>query len=351
MGKESSRLEFLDAMRGVAAIFVVLHHTRHLIFQRAIAPSGYLAVDFFFMLSGLVVADAYARRLRGGMSFLEFARVRWVRLYPLFMLGLILGVANAFREIAFQLPEALPAVQIPISLIFGVFMLPTPGWGPLFPINVPAWSLFFEMLINLVFGIYLFKASTKALSLIIVGSAFLLLAAITFEGSLKTGDLWEKFPWALSRVTFAFGLGILISRSGVHRQRRLAQAWCAPAVIVLATLLVLSPQAALRPIYDAVVVLVFFPALIIVGAWIDLKGRIALIAEFLGTTSYAVYIMHVPVLYTFAFAMRQLHVSAVVWLPLFLVLIFTLGWLADKYFDLPARRQLDRITRRRPIPS
>lgn len=344
--QRGERLEMLDAMRGVAAIFVVLYHTRHLIFQRAIAPSGYLAVDFFFMLSGLVVADAYTHRLAGNMSFMEFARVRWVRLYPLFLLGLILGVVNAFREIAFQLPEALPTGKILVNVLFGLFMLPSPGWGPMFPINVPAWSLFFEMLINLAFGVYLFKSSTRALSLIVLGSAVVLCAAISTEGSLRTGDLLEKFPWGLARVVFAFALGMLISRSGMHRQRTLHQLWSIPAVAALAALLMISPPAGYRYVYDGAAVLVVFPALIIFGSWTHLRGRLAAVAEFLGSTSYAVYILHVPALYMFAFAMRQLHVSAVIWLPAFLLLIFALGWLADKYFDLPIRRRLNRITSR-----
>src|SRR5262245_14845562 len=89
---QGSRLETLDAMRGVAAIVVVTFHLGSLL--PGATTEGYLAVDFFFALSGYVLARTYDARLEHGMESLDFIRRRIIRLYPLYLIGFSLGAAS-----------------------------------------------------------------------------------------------------------------------------------------------------------------------------------------------------------------------------------------------------------------
>lgn len=85
------RFVFLDALRGLAAVMVVFYHRRELL-PNGLAEHGYLAVDFFFMLSGFVIAYAYEDKLRTGMSRTSFIVRRLQRLMPLVILGACLGL-------------------------------------------------------------------------------------------------------------------------------------------------------------------------------------------------------------------------------------------------------------------
>jgi len=152
-GMIKSRFGTLDGLRGVAAIVVVLFHA---IFGAWVPRFGYLAVDLFFILSGFVLSHAYDKRFVAGMSVAEFLSLRVVRLYPLYLLGLVLGLCVV--RINPSIMDA-PAAGVLLNFVLNLFDLPgmeIPGtlYRELFPLNVPLWSLFFEFWVaNLIFGI------------------------------------------------------------------------------------------------------------------------------------------------------------------------------------------------------
>src|ERR1700761_6040207 len=115
--------ETLNAMRGIAAIGVVLFHGRAL-WHGAVAPHGYLAVDIFFMLSGFVIAHAYEERLRLGLSVAEFAKIRIIRFYPLYALGLTLGITRYLMLKMAHNADALPTVDLVMATLTGLVFLP-----------------------------------------------------------------------------------------------------------------------------------------------------------------------------------------------------------------------------------
>jgi hypothetical protein len=73
------RYQFLDALRGYAAIGVVLFHIGTRFGGLHTAVNGYIAVDFFFILSGVVLAGAYEARLAAKLNFTEFLALRLIR--------------------------------------------------------------------------------------------------------------------------------------------------------------------------------------------------------------------------------------------------------------------------------
>ncbi|WP_176055678.1 acyltransferase family protein, partial [Paraburkholderia caribensis] len=99
----------LDAIRGLAAILIVFRHAP-LLFHSPSFPQSYLAVDLFFAISGFVVANAYEARLRSGaLGFLAFAKLRLIRLYPLFLLGIVLRLSRHLVAMADRHGRPLPS--------------------------------------------------------------------------------------------------------------------------------------------------------------------------------------------------------------------------------------------------
>src|ERR1700754_1815377 len=86
------RYHTLDAMRGVAALSVLLYHWRPQL-PWILFGSGYLAVDLFFLLSGFIIAHAYDEKLAKGLGFLDFLALRLMRLCPMLAFGTAIGFA------------------------------------------------------------------------------------------------------------------------------------------------------------------------------------------------------------------------------------------------------------------
>jgi peptidoglycan/LPS O-acetylase OafA/YrhL len=184
----------LNGMRGVAAIAVMLFHGVALV--GPIFPRGYLAVDLFFVLSGFVIAHAYGDRLGSTLSLPDFALIRIIRFWPLYALGLCLGI---IRELLLIVTHSNYALSLPLLIVasgLGLASLPLPlaqRGDNLFPINVPSWSLFFELLVNIVYAAVRPRLSTTLLVIAIVanGLALVLTAPATGLGHVGvTSDIF-----------------------------------------------------------------------------------------------------------------------------------------------------------------
>jgi hypothetical protein len=90
----SHRFHLLDGLRGFAAILVVLYHMPPYLQRWFACPNAFLAVDFFFCLSGFIIAYSYEDRILRGMSFRDFCSSRLIRLYPLYFLGSLFGLIS-----------------------------------------------------------------------------------------------------------------------------------------------------------------------------------------------------------------------------------------------------------------
>ena len=277
------RFVVLDAMRGLAAVIVVLYHgTAHTF------PMGYAAVDLFFVLSGFVLAHRHGEELSGPGQRLAYARKRVIRLYPLYAVGTLLGMVSAAL-----LVHKLAGWNwhlYALALVLSPLFLPTPTNVALgiFPFDGPTWSLFFEGVANAVFA---FTGSRPRLTAAItVVSLPLVLFSIQrwFAGG---GPTLDEFPGGFARVFFSFFAGVGVYRlwaAGYRLPRPV------PAVLIAAAMVALyavSPSWESR--YNALLVIVAQPLLIWAGASSG-PGRLEPVMTWLGAISYALYVVHVP---------------------------------------------------------
>jgi peptidoglycan/LPS O-acetylase OafA/YrhL len=338
-------------MRGVAALSVVPLHSADF-FGPLYWSSGYLAVDFFFLLSGFIIANAYEGRLRSGMGLLEFFEVRFVRFYPLYFLGLLLGLLVAIAAIFRDNPMVDPA-ELPVVVAFGLLMLPMPGLqGSLgYPLNRPSWTLFLEMAVNMLYAAILPWLGRRTLiAIVVLGAVGEVAAALEF-GTLHVGwklhTLWGGIP----RVMFAFFLGVLLFRTPSVRIGRQVPPWT--ILLALGAILSVVPSAEVRPYYDLFAVLLAFPLLLLIGAENEPARNTRGAYAFLGATSYAVYAIHSPLYILTHGALNVLQVQIEAWFPYlgigFWALLLLSAWLADRHYDLPVRRSaLSRLRRSSP---
>lgn len=333
----------LDGLRGFAALAIVIRHGEAF-FGKLAVPASHLAVDMFFCLSGFVLAHAYGERLRAGMGIVAFMRARFVRLYPLYVAGLVLSVISRSVAVATGLARHWTWTQLAGAAACGVLFLPTPPWGPaleyVFPLNGPTWSLFFELIANGVYGSRR-RFPTAAAAVIVVASAVALGLAVMVHGTVDVGWTWPTFLGGFPRVSYSFFLGVLLYRAHRRRARRLR---VPPLVLVGAMMLAFMPTG---PAYEYVAATVILPALVWFGAAVEPSPPVAACFSFLGRVSYGVYVLQVPIIYLVASGLRKgAHVSPerhAPWSGLALVaaLILT-AWLLDRVYDVRVRRLIGR---------
>jgi peptidoglycan/LPS O-acetylase OafA/YrhL len=287
------RFALLDGMRGIAALAVAFLHAG-LGFGLPVVPAhGYLAVDFFFCLSGFVICHAYEARLRGGMTFGRFLRLRLVRLYPMIFIAALLVTAATF---ATGDPALRHGGDLPI-LILGVFTLLPLGLLvhlPTFVLNGPLWSLFFEIAANIA---YFFEAKgALAWPKLFISLAFFAacLAAVTIMvGSMAAVGFSSpsSFAAGVPRVGYSYLAGMLIYRY--------APALPALPGWLLALLLAgvfMMPALPDHGLYDVIAVLAGFPLLVALSAQAAPGPALAPLWVQLGELSYPLYVIHEPVL-------------------------------------------------------
>ncbi|MEZ2345444.1 acyltransferase family protein [Terriglobus sp. RCC_193] len=336
----------LDGLRGVAAIAVVLFHYPALV-GRQIVPQGYLAVDFFFLLSGFVLTFAYQGRLASGWSLRQFLRVRVARLYPLYCLGLLFGfLVNRLQAIHGTSVGSTSTVLTFLGL--GLVFLPYMG-GPgtvIFPLNMPSWSVLMELLANVIHAVFYKRPSTmKLLAGIVIGLTGILIAAIRL-GNFDFGATNPFAVFALFRVLCSYSLGILLFR---FWQKTSVRWKVSPGVISILLVAILAAPIPGRFLvaYEVLASLLLFPMLVFAGASTQPKPRYLRVFLLLGQASYAIYVLQAPLvqLYTRIWA-NVAHHSAEVYRPwsglLYACLLVALALFVDYVYDLPARALLKR---------
>ena len=353
--KRTHRFLALDGMRGVAAVLVAARHIGPIAILLPRLQS-FLAVDLFFCLSGFVIGYAYEERLKADFTFSDFTIVRFVRLYPLYILGILLGVPNLVGKYHFGSHGSWFSPALACVLLLNVFFLPNLIWDKpsgMFPGNSPAWSLSYEIVANLLYGLLArlrLARSRNLLFIILVSFVLDLRYVMTTHQELSVG--YSFSPIGLARVGYSFFLGILLYRayqSGyrIRLHRSLSTALAAFSVIAAALLLTVSISGERGSWYDLAAISLGFPLIVYLGACAQVPLKWTGICVFLGDFSYPLYALHYPL----TFPLRALYfLRANLGWPVQLLCFATslalipATWWIGRVYDAPIRRYLTRKT-------
>ena len=356
--------ELLDCLRGVAALLVVWYHLFEAFATNPVDQRfnhGYLAVDFFFLLSGFVIGYAYDERWGRGLRMRDFIKRRLIRLHPMVVLGALLGAAAFFVQGSVRWNgEPVSTGMVLAALLCGLLLIPAwpgaghevRGNGEMYPLNGPGWSLFFEYLGNLLYMLLLRRLPTRWLTLLVAltGAALATFAIGDLSGYGHLGVGWtlagSNFPGGMLRLLFAFPAGLLLARRFRPVRIRGAFWLCSLSLAVLLAMpYVGSEQNHLfNGLYDTLSTLLLFPLLL----WLGASGHAtdaatARICGFLGDISYPLYMVHYPSMYLFyAWVWNHGYTFSEVW-PVAAALFagnILLAWFVLKIYDEPLRRLL-----------
>lgn len=350
----------LDGLRGVAAVMVVAFH----IFESnatsrfdQVINHGYLAVDFFFVLSGFVMGYAYDDRW-GKMSIGSFFKRRLIRLQPMVIMGMIIGAICFYFQQSGLWPgiHAVPVWKMLLIMLIGFTMLPVPtsmdirGWQEMYPLNGPAWSLFFEYLANIFYALFIRRFSKTVLAIFVfLAGAALIHMTLTNE----TGDViggWSLEPAQLrigfTRLLYPFFAGLLLFRVSKLKQVKNAFGWCSLLII---TVLVIpriggSTQLWMNGLYDSLIIILVFPFIVYLGASGEVTGKLATkLCRFLVDISYPIYIIHYPLIYMYAGWVTDNKVPMEKSLAVGLLVLLSaicIAYASLKLYDEPVRKWL-----------
>jgi peptidoglycan/LPS O-acetylase OafA/YrhL len=293
------RFYALDAIRGITAIAVVIYHyTQHNGLNWL--HSAWVAVDIFFILSGFVLMHSYSEKVAQGMDFKAFFYSRIARLGPMYVVGLALGIGAALLVIYSNPESPIHPKNLATAATLNFFLLPYfngHAWpfgshaihGTVFPLNDPAWSLFFEIFVNIVFFIYLarFRKINLAIFVALSGIAFVVLT-IGFH-QLNPGSRGSDFVFGFLRVIFEFFLGVLIYQC--YHYYKLPPRIIAYGIFFLVAICFFSSKGAIA-LANA---LILAPLLIAIFAKLSVSGVGIGACRFLGDISYPLYVTHFPI--------------------------------------------------------
>lgn len=331
----------LDGLRGVGALLVVIRHVPYM-FGGLKVPESFLAVDLFYLVSGFVVAHAYGARLKAGGFFKDFVKTRIIRLYPLYALGLAIGLIPALISIFGDPNGWWSWGRIAEAVVTGVILFPfVPGLDANgSSLDGPTWTLLPELVANALYALFIRVMTLPVLiAIVVVSGAGVIFAEFhyqTLDVGYNGSDLWA----ALARVGFSFFAGVLIHRFfGAREHRSNIVAWI--AVAVLAVMLGITPNDDWLNDYELVVVMIGFPLLLITAACFEPGPRTGRFFTVVGLVSYGVYILHQPLGNIARDALtrwpRLIDHSGLVAGPLFMGFVVGLAWWLDGRYDAPVR--------------
>lgn len=354
----------LDGLRGMAAALVIVYH----VFEGfATSPQdqglnhGYLAVDFFFILSGFVIGYSYDDRWRT-LSVARFFRRRLIRLHPMVVAGTLLGVLTYFLQGGQTWQnEAVPSWQVWLCAALMLLMVPAlpngvtevRGNGELFPLNGPVWSLFFEYIGNILYALALRRLSTRTLGIATTLLGLLLTAFcvgnLSGDGHLGVG--WSAAGWGLPggllRMSFSYSVGLLLARTYTPLRVRGAL-WIGSSALVglLAVPHLGCSLLWLNGLYDALCVTIAFPCLVWIGASDhEVTHSTRRFCHWAGELSYPLYMVHYPFMYLFYAYVWAHNLSLAEAWPLALLTIsgsLLLAYVFLRFYDRPLRQALSK---------
>ena len=336
---------FLDGIRGIAALFVVIWHTTA--FWGFRVAHAYLAVDLFFLLSGFVIGSAYEAKLANRtMNFAQFVKTRVIRLYPVYFLSIMLTLVNLALQFHQGNDIGFTSSDLITSTTLTLFFLPSiTSHAPfLFTLNPVYWSLFYELTANFLFAIFRRLLNTRVLLGTITTLGIVLLGGTYLEGDTNFGMTWSitSIAGALTRSIFGMFYGILLFRHKELIFRKLDKIKISPWFIVLTIALVLAlPQPdKLNYVYEILAIWFLFPVSLMFLAK-DNPGKGKQLMVILGSASYPIYVLHEPISNMAELLLKNYAVDYAPFTGiLFIATIVAGSVFLEKFIDMPIRKKL-----------
>jgi peptidoglycan/LPS O-acetylase OafA/YrhL len=353
--------EILDGLRGVASLMVIAFHLceahaggSHI---AQIINHGYLAVDFFFLLSGYVIGYAYDDRW-GKIGLGDFFKRRLIRLHPMIIVGSIVGAACFYFQDSAAWPaiHSVPVWQMLVVMVIGMTLIPIPvsmdirGWDEMHPLDGPAWSLFFEYIANILYAVVVRRFTKTALAALVflAACALIHLSLTSPQGDVIGG--WsltaEQLHVGFTRLMYPFFAGLLLSRMAKPAHLRHAFLLCSVLIVAILAIPRIGGEEHLwaNGLYDAFCIILLFPLIVYMGASGQVKGKYSSrICTFLGDISYPVYITHYPLVYIYTGWVADANIPLSEAWPVALLTLassLALAYACLKWYDLPVRRRL-----------
>ena len=330
--QKHTHIATLDGIRGVAALLVVMFHADPFFGQ--LVSGGYLAVDMFFVLSGFVIEHAYGQKLRGGMNLWMFTKLRLIRFYPLYLLGLAAGILLELVLIQVGAKNSISYERLIAQAALAVLFIPAFFETDAFPLNIPSWSLFIEIVVNIAYGATIARLSGRVLYGIATLSLSILIGYLYFNNNAMPGPQNLQLPFALARAIFSFTVGVVI-----YRHKRLFT--IRPAWVLLSVLVLLSVPVSdsYRFFYDLTCIVVVFPLLVWAAADND-DQSFSKWMLILGGISYGIYAIHYPLIWLVRGLADKLNFPMALAGILLVTGLVVVCYVLDKFFDQPVRSWL-----------
>lgn len=278
-------------MRGLAAAAVMLHHAEQFYGHPSLFAHAYLAVDFFFMLSGFVINASYVSRFAQGLSVIGFMQIRGKRLWPTMAIGVALGTVLA-------LMQGHAWDEVAVDSLAGLSFVPIlRGNLGLFILDGVEWSLLFELVANIAHRLLIWRLRDG--TCLLLGICLLLVMAdisLTHHG-IGVGDRGETFLFGFPRVALPYLIGVLLQRTWNSGRFRLTWPFIGVVALVPTVLIAAAlPQIAAQWASDLLIVAFIFPAIIWLGAGAEPAPRQAAFGALSGALSFPLYAIHLPLL-------------------------------------------------------
>jgi peptidoglycan/LPS O-acetylase OafA/YrhL len=338
--------EILDGLRGIAAVAVVIFHFMEIAvpeYPENFIAHGYLAVDFFFCLSGFVIAYAYDNRIKS-IGVAQFFRLRLIRLHPLVVIGSVLGILSFIFDPFSHIAAGFSTGKLLLVFIASCLMIPYPvvpeRFFNLFHLNPPTWSLLWEYIANILYALLLFKLRNKLLWILTILAAVSLIYTAVVYKNLSVGWGVGNIAGGGVRVLYSFLAGLLVYRCN----------WIIRSPIGFISVGILLLLAFLVPYSDAVnwiteplIVIFYFPLLVALGAGARLSESLRKICIFSGAISYPLYMVHYPFIWLFFGYIETQKPPLKQWVmvtAVAVILLIVFSWLVMLFVDIPLRNYL-----------
>lgn len=346
--KTKKHFEILDGLRGIAALVVVVFHFMEMAitdYSKNFIAHGFLAVDFFFCLSGFVIAYAYDGRIEK-MGLTAFFKSRIIRLHPLVIFGSTMGLLAFLFDPFGGNPELYSAGKIILIFLCSILMIPFPVMEErsfnLFGLNAPSWSLFWEYIANIVYAVVLCKLPRRYLIMLTIISALALCYVSQQAGGSLMGGWGKANFWdGAARISYSFLAGMLVYRSNWIIKNKLG--FVGLAMLLLVPLLM--PFSSWNWLSEPLAVLLYFPLLIALGAGATLTQKFKGLCIFSGKISYPLYMTHYAAIWIFLNYYNK-HKPETPQLAIIVISgtisLLAIAYLVMVFFDIPLRKYLSR---------